>query len=59
MVVKVKKTLKRLDKLKILINLKNTFYLERKIQDTMIEFYLIKRNLIVSHFILFESVPWK
>ena len=31
--------------LKIATNLKNIFYVDKEIQDTMIEFYLVKRNL--------------
>ena len=31
--------------LKIMINLKNMFYVDKEIQDIMIEFYQIKRNL--------------
>ena len=49
MVVKVKETfeetrrVKNNDKSK-----KNTFYVDKEIQDIMIEFYLIKRNLIIQ-----------
>ena len=30
-------------------NLKNTFYVDKEIQDSMKEFYQIKRNLIIQH----------
>ena len=40
--------------LKIATNLKNTFYEDKEMRDTMIEFYLIKRNLINSHNILIK-----
>ena len=33
--------------LKIMINLKSTFYEDKEMQDTMMEFSLIKRNLII------------
>ena len=37
--------MKRQDTSKITTNPKSTFYVEKEIQDTMNEFYLIKRNL--------------
>ena len=47
--------MKRLDQLKITKNLKNTFYLDKEIRDTMKEFYLIKKILKEQfHFHLFE-----
>ena len=48
MVVKVKQSFERLDMLKIMTNLNSIFYEDKKIQDIMNEFYLIKRNLIIS-----------
>ena len=33
---------------KMMIKLKNIIYEEKEMWDTMIEFYLIKRNLIIS-----------
>ena len=36
-------------------NKNNIFYEEKEMQYIMIEFYLIKRNLIIS----LESIPWK
>ena len=38
--------LKKLDMLKTKTNLKNTFYEDIETQDTIIDFYLIQRNLI-------------
>ena len=40
--------------IKITINLKTLFYEDREMQDTMIEFYLIKRNLIISILFLIQ-----
>ena len=40
--------------LKISIDLKSRLYVEKETQDIMIEFYLIKRNLII----LLESKSW-
>ena len=34
--------------LKIMINLKSIFSEDKEIQDIMIEFYLVKKNLIIS-----------
>ena len=34
--------------MKIMTSLKSTFYVDKKIQDIMKEFYQIKRNLIIS-----------
>ena len=35
--------------LKIMTNLKNTFYEDKEMLDNMKEFYQIKRNLIIQH----------
>ena len=37
-----------IDILKITTNLKNTFYMDKEIQDIKKEFYLIKRSFIIS-----------
>ena len=39
--------MKKLDMLKIMTNLRSTFYVDKKIQDVMIEFYRMKRNLMI------------
>ena len=54
MVVKSKKSLKRLDTSKIMTNLKSVYYEERKTQDIMIEYYQIKINLITSILFLIQ-----
>ena len=36
--------------LKIMANLKNTFYEDKEMLDNMKEFYQIKRNLIICQF---------
>ena len=38
--------MKKLDTSKTTTNLKNTFYVDKEMQDTMNEYYQIKRNLI-------------
>ena len=45
--VKIKNPLKRLDTSKIMINLRNTFYVEKEMQDIMKKFYVVQRNLII------------
>ena len=40
--MKVKEFFKRLDKLKIMTNLKNTFYMDKEMQDIMKKYYEIK-----------------
>ena len=47
MVVKVKESFEKLDTSKIMTNLKNTFYVDKEMQDIMKKFYQIKRNLII------------
>ena len=44
MVVKVKEKFEKTRHVKKMINLKSTFYEDEEMQDTMIEFYLMKRN---------------
>ena len=44
---KSKRKLRKNDMLKIMTNLESTFYVDKQIQDIMIEFYRIKRNLII------------
>ena len=48
MVVKVKQQFETTRHVKKKINLKNTFYEDEKTQIIMKEFYLIKRNLVIS-----------
>ena len=45
MAVKVKESFDKIDTSKITTNLKNTFYVDREIQDIMKKYYQIKRNL--------------
>ena len=47
MVVKVKEYFEKTRLIKITINLRNTFYLDKEIQDIMKKFFQIKRNLII------------
>ena len=42
---KSKRILRKKDMLKITTSSKNIFYVDKEKQDTMIEFYLVKRNL--------------
>ena len=44
MVEKVKEIYDKTRHVEIMINLKNTFYVNREMKDIMIDFYLIKRN---------------
>ena len=44
--------------LKITTNLNNTFYEEREMWDTMNEFYLIKKNLIISRHSVVQKSIW-
>ena len=46
--------MKRLDKLKITINLKSLYYEDKEMQDIMKKYYQIKRNLIISILFLFQ-----
>ena len=47
--------MKRLDMLKIMTILKNTFYEDNEIGDIKIEYYLIKRNLIISFLFVIQN----
>ena len=47
MVVKVKENFEKTRHVKNNGKSKNTFYVEKEIQDIMNEFYLIERNLII------------
>ena len=46
MVVNVKKSFEKTRQVKNNDKSENTFYVDKEMQDTMNEFYLIKRNLI-------------
>ena len=48
MVVKVKEYFEKTRHVKKTINLKNVFYVDKEMQDIIIEIYLIKRNLLIS-----------
>ena len=48
MVVKVKEKFEETINVKKTPNLKNAFYVEKKMSDIKKEFYLIKRNLLIS-----------
>ena len=54
MVVKVKESFEKLDTSKTMINLRNTFYEEKEMQDIMKKYYQIKRNLIFSILFLIQ-----
>ena len=41
--------MKRLDTSKIMTNIKNTFYVDKEMQDIMKKYYQIKRNLVIYH----------
>ena len=47
--------MKGLDMFNIMINLKNIFYEDKEIHDTMLEFYLIQRNLIISRLVVYKK----
>ena len=44
---KIKEKFERLEMFQTMINLKHMFCEEKEIQDIMVEFYLIKRNVIL------------
>ena len=48
MVIKSKEYLKKQDTSKIMTKIKNTFYVDKEMQDIKKEFYQIKKNLIMS-----------
>ena len=52
MVVKVKESFEKTRHIKKTTNLKSLYYVVKKMQDTMKEFYQIKRNLITSSIFL-------
>ena len=58
MVVNVKESFEKTRHVKMTTNLRNTFYVDKEMQDIMIEFYLVKRNLFeVEHLIELEHLP--
>ena len=58
MVVKVKKKFEKTRHVKNKEKSKKYILRGQKNERYLIEFYLIKRNLMISHKILLEGVPW-
>ena len=48
MVVKVKEKFEKVERLKIMIKVKSMFQEDKEVNVMMIEFYLIKRNLVIK-----------
>ena len=47
MVVKVKEKMRKSDMLKMMLNPKNIIYEDKEVEDIIVEFYLVQRNILL------------